>query len=121
MTTITSPELRAMSESEVRNAAVSFVGRLDAGETLTGTPTVTEVDANGNTVSPANLTFSNVGVNTAALTINGLSVAIGQAVQFNVTAGAGLDGDYNINVKCGTNASPAQTLIVKCKLRVLSD
>ncbi len=99
--------------SEVRNVAVSFVGKLDSGEKVTGTPTVTEVDT-------SDLTISNVAVSTAALTINDKSVAIGEAVQFRVSGGlAGVS--YTLRVTAASDATPAQTLIVNTILNVAAD
>jgi hypothetical protein len=97
--------------SEVRNCAVSFDNTLDTGELLTGTPTVSG--------SPTGLTFANVKVNTAQLTINGATVAIGRAVQFKVTGGTS-GVKYQIEVACGTDATPAQTLYAELDLLVLN-
>lgn len=99
--------------SEVRNVAVSFAGKLDSGELLTGTPTVTEV-------TTTDLTFASQAVNTAALTINGVSTAIGRAAQFKVTGGTA-GTTYEITVSCGTDATPAQTLYGTIKLKVVED
>jgi hypothetical protein len=108
----TVPHQRTKTAAEVRNAAVSFVGKLDSGELLTGTPTVT--------VSPSGPTLSNKAVNTAQLTIDGQTVAIGQAVQFSVSGGTA-GTSYVITVQCGTTATPAQTLEAFCNLKVVSD
>ena len=97
-------------ESEVRNVAVDFTDELDAGELLTGTPTVTE----------ATLTIGNIAINTAPLTINGRTVAIGAAVQFNVSGGTATT-TYDIKVSVDTDATPAQTLLTTCKLLVVPD
>lgn len=81
-------------------------GKLDVGELLTGTPTITELTDG---VASSDLSFSNQAVNTAALTINGQSVAAGQAVQFKVSGG--VNGQtYTIRITVATNATPAQTL-----------
>jgi len=98
--------------SEVRNVAVSFSGKLDSGELLTGTPTVTEV-------TTTDLTFASEAVNTAALTVNGESTPIGEAVQFSVTGGS--VGTYEIKIAVGTDATPAQTLYGTIKLKVVAD
>jgi hypothetical protein len=97
--------------SEVRNCAVSFVNVLDSGELLTGTPTVS--------ATPTGLTFASIKVNTVALTINGATVAVGQAVQFKVTGGTS-GVKYQIEVSCGTDATPAQTLYAELDLLVLN-
>lgn len=95
------PQAHSKSSTEVRNIAVSFAGKLDSGELLTGVPTVT--------VSPSGPTLANKLVTTTAKTINGASVAAGAAVTFNVTGGtAGVK--YTITITVGTDATPAQTL-----------
>ena len=90
------PQVRTMSTAETVNVAIDASGKLDSGETYTGTPTITEV-------STSNLTLSNKAVNTGALTINGNSTAIGQAIQFTVSAST--TGTYLVNWVCGTSAS----------------
>lgn len=102
--------------SEVRNVAVSFSGKLDDGELLTGTPTVTEVSPS----SPQALSFSNIAVNTAALTINGVTVPIGEAVQFSLSGGVA-NTAYTIKIAVGTDATPAQTLYGSIDIRVKAD
>lgn len=100
--TITAPQRPAVGKGETRAPRISFEGRLSAGELLTGTPSVVEIGT-------ADLTVSNVAVNTAALTIDGQAVAVGQAVQCLVT---GFDGKtlYKLRVTCGTDSTPAQQL-----------
>ena len=99
--------------SEVRNVAVSFVGKLDVGEDLTGTPTAVEVDT-------TDLTISNVAVSIIALTINDRAVPIGRAVQFRVSSGiAGTR--YTVRVTANTDASPSQILSVNTVLNVDGD
>lgn len=74
---------------------------LDSGELLTGVPSVTS-DTTG-------LTIGSVTLSIETLTINGKSVAAGQAVQFNVAGG--VDGvDYLLQITATTDSSPAQTL-----------
>lgn len=92
-------QTHCMTANETRNIAVSFVSLLDSGELLTGTPTVT---ASG-------LTIANKVVNVAQLTIDGDTVEIGQAVQFNVTGGTA-GTSYDVTILCDTDASTAQTL-----------
>jgi len=101
MATNTAPQVNRKTVAEVRNCAVSFANKLDPGELLTGTPTVTS--------TPSGPTISGAAVNTAAKTINGVSVPIGMAVQFKVTGGT-VDTDYILKAACGTTSSPAQTL-----------
>jgi hypothetical protein len=82
---------------------VSFVGQLDSGELLTGTPIVEEV-------TTTDLTIANKAVNTAALTINDKTVAIGKGVTFTVADHLASGSPYTIAITVSTGASPAQTL-----------
>ena len=113
MAGITALELPCKSVSENVNCAVSFVNLLDSGELLTGTPTIVEV-------TTSDLTLSNKVVNTAQLTINGETVAIGQAVQFHAQGGTA-GTDYDIRITATTDSSPAQTRICRVTLPVVSD
>ena len=112
MTTTLADQIQCKTVTEVRNVAVSFVGKLDSGELLTGSPTVTVVGGG--------LTVASEQVNTVALTIDGVSVGIGQAVQFSVSGGTA-GTTYTVRIECGTDASPAQTLIVNICLAVVVD
>jgi len=105
--TSTAPQIQEMSASEVRHVAVDFSGKLDTGETLTGTPTVVEV-------TTTELTITNKAVSTGVLSINGVSVPIGEAIQFTVDAAS--SGFYEILITCGTSES--QTIDAKIYLRV---
>ena len=105
-------EIHSMTIPETRIISVSFVNKLSSGELLTGTPTVAEE-------TTSHLTITNAAVNTVALTISGVSVAVGQAVQFLVAAsGATADTLYNVDVLCGTDATLAQTLNGEVRIRV---
>lgn len=114
----TAPQKPTIAPGETRNAAVDFTGKLDAGETLTGTPTVSG--------SPSGLTVSGVQVNTVALTVTDaggalVTVAIGQAVQFAVAAPANATlGEYTFTVTVpGTSATPSQVNLKGfCKILV---
>ena len=109
----TALERQTKTVSEVRNVAVSFVGKLDVGELLTGVPVVAEQDT-------SDLTIANQSVSTVELTINDKKVPIARAVQFKVTGGiAGVK--YQILVTVATTASPAQTLLVNLILNVAGD
>ena len=101
------------SAGETRNAGGNLIGKLDDGELLTGTPTVLEV-------STSDLTLTNKVVNTAALTLEGVSVAVGQAVQFSV-AGGTAGSTYQITCTCGTDSTPAQTVKQTVTLVVEAD
>jgi len=81
----TCPQDRTIPPGAVELFSVDFQDSLDSGITLTGTPSVTEVNEDDVAAgSGADLTINNVAVSTAALTINDRSVAIGLAVQFLV-------------------------------------
>jgi hypothetical protein len=102
MSVLTCPEIRHKTANEVRNGIVSFIGKLDTSELLTGTPTAS--------ASPSGLTFASVAVNTTARTLeDGTQVAIGQGVQFRVSGGTA-GTKYIITVQAGTTSSPAQTV-----------
>lgn len=111
------PQINEKKVSEVRNAAVSFSGLLDSGEVLTGTPTVLVTDP---TESPETLTLSDKVVNTAAIVVNGVTTAIGNAVQFSVSGGTA-NTEYTIQLSCDTDATPTQTLIGDIVLKVVAD
>lgn len=103
------PETYEIATGETRNVAIDFRGKLDSGELLTGTPTIVEV-------TTTDLTLSSKAVSTTALTINGETVAIGEAVTFKV-AGA-LDGkNYRILISASTTSTPAQTVQATVRLR----
>ncbi len=107
------PEIHEKKVSEIRNVAISFIGRLDSGELLTGVPTIVEV-------TTSDLTLTNKTISTAKLTINGKSVAIGQAVQFKISGGLA-NIAYKIRITISTDATPAQTLIITVRIRVKAD
>lgn len=109
---VRAPQIHCKSVSEVRNVAFDFSGKLDDGELLTGTPTVTD--------ETGDLTISNVKVNTEALTILGNTVAVGQAVQFRVSGGTA-GASYDVAITVSTNATPAQTLRGVAPLNVIED
>lgn len=98
--------------AEVRNGALSFAGKLDSGETLTGTPTYT--------VSPSSGlgTVDTLAVNLAAIAINGETVAIGEAVTYRVAADGTTPGVYQVRIRCAT--STGQTLEADCEWELLA-
>ena len=110
------PQRNTKTVSEVRNTAVSFSGKLDSGELLTGTPVITEVDPS----SPQALAISNIAINTEVLDINDISTPTGEAIQFSVSGGVA-NAVYIIKIVCATNATPAQTLYGTITLRVRAD
>lgn len=96
------PQQPEQSINEVRFHAVSFAGKLDDGELLTGTPTITEVDT-------TDLVITSKAVSTTALVINGVSVPAGMAVQCKID-GSGMTARqaYRVYIQCDTDAG--QTL-----------
>lgn len=94
-------QIPCVSSTETRLCAVDFTDKLDPGESLTGTPTVTD--------STGDLTLANKSVSTAELTVAGRQVTAGRAVQFTTTGGTA-GTRYTISVSVGTDSTPAQTL-----------
>lgn len=112
------PQHETKSVSEYRNVSVSFSGKLDSGELLTGTPTVVVASPS---VSPEDLILSSKIVNTSELAINGVTVPIGEAVQFHVTGGSVANSPYTIRIMCSTDATPSQNLIGNIILHIEDD
>lgn len=92
---------------------VSFDARLDTGELLTGTPTVTEITS-------ADLTIDSEAVSGTAETINGLSVAASRSILFRVS-GQVAGTEYKLRVQCATTSSPAQTLRGFVRFRTIDE
>ena len=107
----TAPERPVAGVGETSNFSVSFVGALDSGELLTGTPTATEV-------TTSDLTIRNVAVSTAALVINDISVETGKAVQCKVIGQLKANAPYMIRITAVTDSTPAQTKIRKVIFKV---
>ena len=114
MSVIEAPEISCKADSEARNFAVDFRGRLDVGELVTGTPTAVEI-------STSDLTITNVGVSTVPLTINGQIVAIGKAVQLHVAVGGTVGTIYRVLLTGPTDSTPAQTLKAIVRIKVVGD
>ena len=93
-------------DSDERIGSVSYVGEIDDGETLSGTPTVTEV-------TTSDLTISNVAIGTTARTINKKSVAANKYVTFFVKDQVS-GKTYTVDVRCGTSSDPAQNIKIRC-------
>ena len=104
---ITLQQRPVLSVGDIDMGAVDFQDWLDGSEVLTGTPTVVEI-------TTAHLTLANKVGNTAAVTIDGRSVAIGKAVQFKVS-GQQSGTTYTIQVTAVTNASIPRTKTVYVK------
>jgi len=105
--TETAPQIHKISVNEVRAIAVSMVKKLDSGETLSSPPTVVEVDT-------TEMTLSSKAVNTAAISINGATVSIGNAVQF--IAECSTPGNYRVRVECDTSGSQTIDGIIRIQV-----
>lgn len=106
----TADDIAEISTDEVRIVSVDFTGKLDSGELLSGTPTIT-ADAG------AGLTLTNKAVNSEAITVNSVACAIGEAVQFKADATAANAGRWAVEIVCGTDAG--QTLYGRVMVRVV--
>lgn len=99
---------------ETRNVSLNFEPMLDDGELLTGTPTVDEEVT-------SDLALTNKAVNTTALVIDDVDVAIGEAVQYSMSGQLLSGSSYTMTVTATTDATPAQTLILKVAARVVDE
>lgn len=98
MNKVAAEPIRNIAAGATRILSVSLVGQLDAGETLTGTPTIT-CEA---------LTLASKTINAAELLIDDadgsqISVPIGKAVQVIVSAAAA-GTTYTIEITVSTTA-----------------
>jgi len=91
-----------IAKGATRTVSVSFAGKLESGEVLTGTPSVTAVSGSA--------TVGSIARNSAAITVNGVSVATNKAVVFSVSALT--QPRVTLRVACGTDGSPSQTLVM---------
>lgn len=107
----TAPQKPYAVVGDVSNLAYSFASQLDSGELLTGTPAVVEQ-------TTSDLAFANIAVNSAELTINDKTVAIGMAVQCKVSGQLVANTPYTLKVTVTTDATPAQTKVRYCEFRV---
>ncbi len=109
----TSQEIAVKAASGIETLVVDFTDYLRSGETLTGTPTVVEVTTSA-------LTIDNKAVNSAAITKDGRTVAIGKGVVFRVQGGTA-GTTYTIRVTVGTSATPARTKVWNVRLAITAD
>lgn len=109
----TAPQRHTKHVSEVVNVAVDMRGVLDGAEVLTGTPTIEEE-------TTTDLSLSSKAINSGSITVNGETCAAGQAITFRASGGVA-GTQYTIRITVGTNATPAQTRIVKVRLKVIAD
>jgi hypothetical protein len=96
------PQIPRIVEGETRNGKASFANKLDSGESLAGSPTITELGT-------THLTIANATRSTGTLTINGVEVTSGHALTFKVT-GFVANMVYRLRMECATDSTPAQTL-----------
>ncbi len=105
------PQVNTKTVDEVRNCRVSFAGKLDTGEVITPSSSVTVTIVAGTSA----LTISTIGVSTGALTVNGSSNTAGQVVTFIASAGVAYE-EYKLRVSGPTDAG--QTVSTICQLNV---
>ena len=91
---------------EIDDWAVGFSARLDSGETLSGTPTVTIHNKDTTGAVYAGITASQIGRNASPVTDeDGTVHAADEAVEFRVTgANDAVEASYTIRVECATTA-----------------
>jgi hypothetical protein len=106
MGAITAPQQPPVAVGDVEFGAVSFASQLDSGETLTGMPTVTEQ-------TTSDLTLGSKAVNTGILTIDGRTVAIGNAVQFSVSGQLASHSPYTLKITVSTSAGRTKNRYVR--------
>lgn len=85
-------ELRSFTTDSARNVSVDMRGFLDAGELLTGTPSIE---------CSVDLVVTSPQINSVARKINGRSVPAGQAVLFKVESAVA--GTYYAEIVCATD------------------
>jgi hypothetical protein len=96
--TIELQEERYISAGTFVPVAIDYTKWLDGADLLTGIPTVTEVGTSG-------LTLASKVINTAALTINDRTAAIGKAVQFTVVTPSNGAGTNYVVVVTATSVA----------------
>lgn len=106
----TAPQIREITTDEKpRIVSVDFSSMLGSGELLAGAPTIQGSD---------DLTITDEQVNASAVTINGISVADGKAVQFKVETDVA--GQYKIEILCGTDAGQVLEGAIRLNVRASS-
>lgn len=98
---ITMRNVPSVSEGDTDTLAADFTELLDAGETLTGTPTIVEV-------TTADLTIVSKSINIGELLILNRTVAVGMAVQCKISGQQNNTDDspklYRIRITVSTTA-----------------
>lgn len=102
------PQCGELYPSEVRAVAVDFSGVLDEGETLAAVLSISEVSGD--------LGLSGQQVSSAPLTINGVVVPAGMAVQFMVDHNGATQGQRLVDIECSTSAGQEVTGSVSLKV-----
>lgn len=110
MSTITASQKPTFAVGDIHIGYVSYAAQLVVGETLTGTPTVTEQ-------LTSDLTISSISINIIGLTINNISVAIGKAVQFILSGQLVENAPYTLEITVTT--STGRTLVRYVQFDVL--
>jgi len=102
---VTCRQRHVLSAGETRLIRFDFTEDLEAGASLTGTPTVAELTTTA-------LTLANKAVNTTTYVddLSGATVAVGKAVEF--TCAGGVAGTtYRVRITVSTDSTPTETLV----------
>lgn len=91
-----------LTAGETVDLAKDLSADLDSGESLTGTPEVTIYSRDDGSDVTSDFTLANVQVNTAVITRNGGTIAIGDGVAFRLTV-TDTPGTYDVVVECGAD------------------
>lgn len=118
MSTATIQKTGTIVPSEAIIGGVSFADRLNAGETITGTPTAVVSQLSGASDADG-IATSAVAANTAEATIDGNTVAIGEGVMFTITAAADAAQGAAYQVLVTAVTTEGQTLKERVKVVIL--
>lgn len=112
---ITASERLVKAVAEAITKTFDFTRWLaDTGETITGTPTITQTN---NVTGATALTIGTVTANTGEITVDGATIAVGNAIQALISVGQ--DGvHYTLTA---TVATSGQTFTLKCDLFVTDE
>lgn len=105
--TATAPQVRTKTEDEDLIGVFGFASKLTGSSAVIETPTVT--------ASPSGLTIDTPAVNDAALDVDGISHAIGQAVLAGISGGT---AGTKYTLKCTAVTDDGQTMVLYGGLRV---
>lgn len=93
--------------------AVDFTFKMDADEYLTGTPTVEELDADGEPLPVPTLTINGITKNTAVEKIEGNNAKINRAVMGKASGFILDDTPYYLKISCATTAGQTRSGYIK--------